>query len=350
MVKRELHSVVVPMFNEAQVVEIFHDRITAALRPLPDYELIVVDDGSGDQTYSILQRLAQTDRRLRIVRLSRNFGHQTAITAGIDLASGDTVTVIDADLQDPPELIPELIARWREGADIVFAIREKRMGESWFKRTTASVFYRLLVKIARTDIPLDAGDFRLMSRKAVEGLKAMREHSRYIRGLVGWIGLERAYVTYRRDPRAAGETKYPLAKMLRLAADGIVSFSTRPLQLATLLGMAAAGLAFLYAAYVLWMRFASSAVVEGWSSLMIVVLFLGGVQLLTVGIIGEYIGRIYDEVRSRPLYMVNEVSGFPSHISTHLTATCVPDRAAAEASPKTGYLKATDGDASESVG
>ena len=216
MSSTELHSIVVPMFNESPVAEEFIKRATAALASLPDYEIIVIDDGSKDDTFAIVSALADHDPHLKIVRFARNFGHQTATTAGIDLAGGDTVTVIDADLQDPPELIPKMIELWRGGTDIVFAVRESRAGESAFKTATAAAYYRLLRRTAQVDIPLDTADFRLMSRKATEGLKAMRERSRYMRGLVGWMGLNRASITYHRDPRFAGETKYPLRKMAKL--------------------------------------------------------------------------------------------------------------------------------------
>jgi glycosyltransferase involved in cell wall biosynthesis len=323
-VPSELHSIVVPMFNESLVAGEFHARATKALESLPDYELIIVDDGSTDDTFTIASDLAERDSHVRVVRLARNFGHQTAITAGIDLAVGDTITVIDADLQDPPELIPDMIEKWRDGADVVFAIRGSRDGESRFKKLTAKVFYRLLRRMAHTDIPLDAGDFRLMNRKAAEGLKAMRERSRYIRGLVGWMGLKRAYVSYSRESRPAGDTKYPLGKMVRLAIDGILSFSTRPLQAATLMGFFSAGLSLVYGIWVMHLRLTTSLPIEGWSSLMVVLLFFGGVQLITLGIVGEYVGRIYDEVRRRPLYLVGEVRGFSPDTQRLFDANCLP--------------------------
>jgi dolichol-phosphate mannosyltransferase len=324
MSQTELHSIVVPMYNEQAVAEEFLRRASAAFAVLPDYEIIVVDDGSKDATYDIVARLAKSDPHIKVVRFARNFGHQTATTAGIDLAAGDTVSVIDADLQDPPELIPDMVEAWRGGADIVFAVREERLGESAFKKATASAYYRMLRRIARVDIPVDTADFRLMSRKATEGLKAMRERSRYMRGLVGWMGLERATITYRRDARYAGETKYPLRKMMRLAADGIVSFSTVPLHLATILGVCAAGLAFLYALYAVVMKVTGGYVVPGWASIMVSVLFVGGVQLITLGVVGEYIGRVYDEVRHRPLYLVSDVQGFDEATEEHFAESPLP--------------------------
>lgn len=314
---RELHSIVVPMYNEEAVVAEFRRRLASALADVGDYEVIAVNDGSRDATPRMLRDIAAEDARWRVVHLARNFGHQTAITAGIDLARGDTVTVIDADLQDPPEVVPQLIERWRDGADIVFAVREAREGESFFKRSTASLFYRIMRRLAQVDIPADAGDFRLMSRKATEGLRAMRERSRYIRGLVGWMGLERATVSYRRDARYAGTTKYPLGKMLRLASDGIVSFSTKPLQLATFMGFVSSALGLAYGIWIIVARLTRAVPVQGWSSLMVALLFFGGVQLVTLGIIGEYVGRIYDETRRRPLYLIGEVDGFEGEVREH---------------------------------
>ncbi|MBI5231486.1 MAG: glycosyltransferase family 2 protein [Coriobacteriales bacterium] len=322
----ELHSIVVPMYNEESVVDVFVRRAVEAFAPLPDWELIVVDDGSSDRTYELLRAHAGSDPRIKIVKFARNFGHQIAITAGIDLAGGDTVTVIDADLQDPPELIPALVDEWRNGADIVFAVRDSRAGESWLKKATASWFYRVLRALGDVDAPLDAGDFRLMSRRATEALRGMREQNRYMRGMVGWVGLNRAYVTYARDARYAGTTKYPLAKMVRLAANGLVSFSTRPLQIATFLGVAAAALGLCVGLWAIGERLLGNPnLVPGWASLMVAVLFVGGMQLFTLGIIGEYIGRIYDEVRQRPLYLIEEVTGFSGRIAEHFARSPMPD-------------------------
>jgi dolichol-phosphate mannosyltransferase len=312
------------MYNEEAVAEEFLRRATAAFSALPDYEIIIVDDGSRDGTWEIISALAENDPHLKLVSFARNFGHQTATTAGIDLAAGDTVSVIDADLQDPPELILTMVEMWREGVDIVFAVRESRDGESAFKKATAAGYYRLLRRVAKVDIPVDTADFRLMSRKAVEGLKAMREQSRYMRGLVGWMGLERRELVYHRDARYAGETKYPLSKMAKLALDGIISFSTIPLHLATLLGICAAGLGFLFALWAVFMKVSGHYVVPGWASMMVAVLFVGGVQLITLGVVGEYIGRIYDEVRQRPLYLIRDVKGFDAPTAEHFATSPLP--------------------------
>jgi glycosyltransferase involved in cell wall biosynthesis len=305
----ELHSIVVPVYNEEAVVERFIDRSLAVLDRLPDGELIAVDDGSRDRSYEILTELRRRDPRLKLVKLSRNFGHQIAITAGIDQASGDTVTVIDADLQDPPELILDMVEEWRNGADVVFAIRRSRKGESAFKVGTAHVFYRVLGTMAEVDVPPDSGDFRLMSRAAADALRSMRERNRYVRGMVGWVGMQQAIVEYDRDPRAAGETKYPLRKMVRLALDGIMSFSTRPLRWAVWLGALASTIGFALGLYALVARLAGRQLVPGWSSLIVTVLFLGGVQLVMLGVLGEYLGRVYDEVRQRPLYLIDKTTG-----------------------------------------
>ena len=319
-----LHSVVVPAYNEELVLSEFWERMRSAMEPIARWELIIVDDGSTDATDGVIARLVEGDDRIRAISLSRNFGHQTAISAGIDMADGDTVTVIDADLQDPPEVIPALITEWEKGADVVFAVRESRAGETAFKKATAAVFYRVIGRLSNVDIPADAGDFRLMSRKATQGLRTLRERSRYIRGLVGWMGLRRAYVTYARDARAAGETKYPLGRMLRLAADGVVSFSTKPLQIALYLGFAASAIGLAYGLYLIAFRLVSDEPVQGWTSTMVALVFFGGVQLITIGIIGEYVGRIYDEVRKRPLYLVQDVSGFPDPTQASFAEDCTP--------------------------
>ena len=307
-----LHSVVAPVFNEAQGLATFHERCTRSLDETGEtYELLYVDDGSHDGSWEVLQDLAAEDSRVRLVRLSRNFGHQLAISAGLAHTRGDTVTVIDADLQDPPEVIAEMISRWREGADIVYAVRTHREGEGRFKRATAAAFYRVLRWFAEVEVPADAGDFRLMSRRAVAALLGMPEHDRYLRGMVAWIGYETATVDYTRDARFAGETKYPLAKMLRLALDGITGFSVRPLRLATWLGLIVSAAAFMLAVVLTILRILDTIeVVQGWTSLAVLILLVAGVQLVTVGALGEYIGRIYNEVRGRPLYLVRERQGF----------------------------------------
>lgn len=309
---RATHSVVVPVFNEIESIELFHERCVAAMERLEDdYEIVYVDDGSKDGSWDRLASFADGDRHVRAVRFSRNFGHQVAITAGYDHATGDTVTTIDSDLQDPPELIAEMIERWRGGADIVYAVRTRREGETAFKRVSASVFYRLLRRLADVEIPVDVGDFRLMSRRAVDALQSMPEQHRYVRGMVAWLGFTTDMVEFERDSRVAGETKYPLSKMLKFATDGILAFSIRPLRIATWLGVLTSTAAIIAAVVLTVMRLTGAvAVVQGWTSLMVLVLLLSGVQMLTVGALGEYVGRTYSEVRRRPLYLVAGAVGF----------------------------------------
>jgi polyisoprenyl-phosphate glycosyltransferase len=250
------------------------------------------------------------DSHVRILNFSRNFGHQVAVTAGIQHATGDAVVLIDADLQDPPELIKEFVRKWQEGYDVVYAIRKSRAGETWFKKFTAAIYYRTLRKLIDIEIPLDTGDFRLMSRKVVDSLNAMPERHRFIRGLVSWVGFKQIGVEYERQERFAGETKYPLKKMIKFALDGITAFSYKPLQLASWLGVYAALIGFVGILAIIALKFLTEVTVQGWSSLMVVVLFIGGVQLGILGIMGEYLGRIYDEVRGRPLYLLQERIGF----------------------------------------
>lgn len=306
------HSVVVPVYNEAEVLSAFHERCTSAMGAIgEEYEIVYVDDGSTDASWERLTGLSDADPHVRLVRLSRNFGHQVAISAGVEYAEGDTVTTIDADLQDPPEVIGQLVEAWRRGADVVYAVRGERKGETWSKRVSASAFYRIINGLSDVHLPPEVGDFRLLSRRAVEALVSMPEQHRYVRGLVAWIGYETAEVRYTRDPRAAGETKYPLSRMIRLATDGILAFSLRPLRLATWMGIGVSALAFVAAVYFVIARIAGEgALVQGWTSLVVIVLVLAGIQLLTVGALGEYVGRIYTEVRQRPLYLVRDVRGF----------------------------------------
>jgi glycosyltransferase involved in cell wall biosynthesis len=311
----KLVSVVVPCFNEEAVLQETHRRLEAALGELAarerlDYELVYVDDGSRDRTPLLLQQLQVGDRRVRVVRFSRNFGHQIAVTAGVEHAAGDAVVLIDADLQDPPEVIGEMVRRWLEGYDVAYGVRTDRPGESAFKLATAKAFYRFINRLSETDIPLDVGDFRLMDRKVVDALAAMPERDRFVRGMVSWVGFRQVAVPYRRDPRLAGESKYPLLKMVRFALDGITSFSVQPLRVATWFGFAVSALAVVGIVYALGMRLFTNDWVTGWTAMMIAVLFMGGVQLLSLGIIGEYIGRIYGESKRRPLYLVAERHGF----------------------------------------
>jgi dolichol-phosphate mannosyltransferase len=258
----------------------------------------------------MLRGYAQEYSRIKLIGFARNFGHQIAVTAGIDAACGDAVVLIDADLQDPPEVIHEMIAKWREGYDVVYGTRTERRGESVFKRATARGFYRLLNRLSDVPIPIDTGDFRLMSRNVVDTLRAMPERDRFVRGMVSWVGFKQIALPYKRAKRFAGESKYPLRKMLRFATDGILSFSTKPLQMSVTLGMLSASLALIGIVYAFYLRLFTNTWVEGWTALMIAVLFLGGVQLICVGILGEYVGRIYNEVKSRPLYVVQEYLGF----------------------------------------
>lgn len=306
-----LHSVVVPVYNESAAIELFHERCMSALASITEgsFEIVYVDDGSQDGSWEKLDAFARHDPRVRAVRLSRNFGHQLAITAGYDHAAGDTVTTIDADLQDPPELIPDMIDRWRSGADIVYAVRTQRKGETAFKRWSAAAYYRMLRRLTDVDIPVDVGDFRLMDRRAVDALRSMPEHRPYVRGMVAWLGFTTDKVFFERDPRIAGETKYPLSKMLKFAADGVLAFSTRPLRIATWLGVITSTIAIITAMVLVFMRLTGAiATVQGWTSIAVLVLLLSGIQLLTVGALGEYVGRTYTEVRRRPLYLVSQTT------------------------------------------
>ena len=300
--KLRLLSVVAPMLDEEELAEAFYTRVCSALGDLP-FELIVVDDGSSDSTPEILERLASNDPRLRVVTLSRPFGHQTALTAGLDHATGDAVVMIDADLQDPPEVIPELLDHWRTGTDVVYAVRNTRAGESTFKLVTAKWFYRLISKVSSIELQQNAGDFRLMDERALRALLAMRERNRYLRGMTVWVGFTQTAVPYQRDARYAGETKYTLKKMIKFALDAVASFSHVPLQVATVLGFLISTVAFVLVPVIIVLRIVGSYL-PGFGSLTIAILLLGGVQLITLGILGEYVGRIYDEVKGRPLYFV----------------------------------------------
>ena len=299
-----LLSVVTPMHDEEDNVRAFYDRVCAALQGL-DFELVVTDDGSRDRTPELLAAIAAEDRRVKVITLSRNFGHQAAITAGLDHAAGDAVVMIDADLQDPPELIIEMVDRWRDGTDVVYAVRESREGESRFKVLTAKWFYRVFRGLAQIEVPLDSGDFRLMDRRALDAVLAMPERNRFLRGMTVWVGFTQTALSYKRAARPAGETKFTVHRMLRFSLDALTSFSYAPLQLATLLGFAISAMAFLAIPLTIIARL-SDVFVPGISSTLVAILLLGGIQLITVGIIGEYVGRIYDEVKRRPLYVVRD--------------------------------------------
>jgi dolichol-phosphate mannosyltransferase len=300
-------SVIGPVYNEAEILPSFFTRIRDVMENIGEpWELILVDDGSGDGTTEIIKELAREDPHVRPVVFSRNFGHQIALTAGLDYSRGQAVVVIDTDLQDPPEVIPDLIAKWREGFEVVYAVRAEREGETRFKKATASFFYRFINRITDVDIPLDTGDFRLMDRKVVDVLNTMREKHRFPRAMASWVGFKQIGVEYKREARTAGETKYPFRKMFHLALNAITSFSYFPLQLATYFGFICAGASALAIVVVIMMRLTGNQAFFGQATTLTAVLFLGGVQLISLGILGEYIGRLYDEAKGRPLYIVRE--------------------------------------------
>ncbi|HET6595429.1 MAG TPA: glycosyltransferase family 2 protein [Anaerolineales bacterium] len=301
------YSVIAPIYNELENIPELYRRVSDVMNSTNEpWELILVDDGSTDGSTEAIRTLAKEDECVRPVIFARNFGHQIAITAGWDYARGDAVIIIDADLQDPPELILEMAKKWKEGYEVVYAVRAEREGESWFKLWTASLFYRLIYRITDVKIPLDTGDFRLMDRKVVDVLKKMRERHRFPRGMSAWVGFKQIGVEYKRAARKAGETKYPFRKMFRLALNAITSFSYFPLQVATFFGFASAGIAIVAIPLVVALRLAGSHFFEGQTTTLISVLFLGGVQLISLGILGEYVGRLYDEAKGRPLYIVRE--------------------------------------------
>ncbi|MCX6038995.1 MAG: glycosyltransferase family 2 protein [Chloroflexi bacterium] len=300
-------SIVAPIFNELDNLPELYRRVRDVMSATRGtWELVLVDDGSTDGSTERILQLAKQDKHIRPVIFARNFGHQVAITAGWDYARGEAVVIIDADLQDPPEAIPDLIAKWREGYEVVYAVRAEREGETWFKKTTAALFYRIVHRITDVKIPVDTGDFRLMDRKVVDVLKTMRERHRFPRGMSAWVGFRQIGVPYKRAARHAGVTKYPFKNMLKLALNAITGFSYFPLQLATYFGFIAAGLAIIAIPVVISMRLAGQGAFLGQATTLIAVLFLGGVQLISLGVLGEYLGRIYDEVKGRPLYIVRE--------------------------------------------
>src|SRR3569833_1771782 len=297
-------SVVAPVLNEAETVRELVRRLTESLAPLGPYEIVIIDDGSSDGTWAILSELAAQDSQVRALRLSRNFGHQAALSAGLDHARGDAVILMDGDLQDPPEVIPELVQRWREGFDVVYAVRRTRAGETRFKLTAASLFYRGASRLSSTTIRENSGDFRLLSRRAVDALAQMPERARFLRGMTSWIGYPQIGVAYDREPRHAGTTKYPFRRLVRRALDGVTSFSTVPIRAVTLLGFALVGFCIGVLVWTVYVRYFTDHHPSGWSSLIAVVLLLGGVQLLSLGVIGEYVARIFEESQQRPLYFV----------------------------------------------
>lgn len=300
-------SIIAPIYNEEESLRVLYQRVCEVMERTHElWELILVNDGSQDRSAEIIRELAGKDKRVRPVMFARNFGHQIAVTAGLDYSRGDAVVIIDADLQDPPEVILELIDKWREGYEVVYAVRTEREGETWFKTFTASLFYRLVYRITDVTIPMDTGDFRLLDRKVVKVMNSMREHHRFLRGMASWVGFRQVGVGYKRAARYAGETKYPFKKMFRLALNAITGFSYFPLQLATYIGFLSAGLAIIAIPVVIILRAINPETFFGQASTLIAVLFLGGVQLISLGILGEYLGRVYDEVKGRPLYVVSQ--------------------------------------------
>lgn len=305
-------SVVVPLYNEELVIGAMYERLTRVLKELAEsYEIIMVNDGSRDGTLGLAIDICRQDKAVKLVNLSRNFGHQLAITAGMDRCSGKCVVIIDADLQDPPEVIPKMLEQWRDGCHVVYGVRAKRKGESWFKKFTAKMFYRLLKRMTAVQIPVDTGDFRLMDRRVLGEFKRMREQARFVRGMVSWIGFRQGQVIFEREERFAGETKYPFKKMVKFAIDGVLSFSQVPLKVASAFGFLSAIVSFLFMLYgFIQKSLYPETVVPGWASTFSAILFIGGVQLICLGILGEYVGRIYEEVKKRPLYVVQDEINF----------------------------------------
>jgi glycosyltransferase involved in cell wall biosynthesis len=305
------YSIVIPVFNEEETLEELLRRLRQLMESLDaPAEVVAVDDGSFDRSPDILAEVAGRDHRFKVIELSRNFGHQIAITAGLDFATGEAIVVMDADLQDPPDVVLDMVAKWRDGFEVVYAVREHREGERFFKQATARIFYRALRRLTDVDAPLDVGDFRLVDRRALQAFKAMRENNRYVRGMFSWIGFRQVGVPYTRAKRFAGDTKYPLRKMLKFASDAIFSFSNAPLRFALNLGFALALLSMLGGTLAVIFKITGAYVVTGWASLVVAISFLGGIQLIVLGAMGEYIARIHDEVKNRPLYIIRETRGF----------------------------------------
>ena len=312
MKDREIqYSVIVPLFNEEQVIHETYKRLKQVMDPLEEaYEILLVNDGSRDHTYEIAKSLCNKDKNIKLLSFSRNFGHQLAITAGMDNSAGNAIIVIDADLQDPPEVIPRMIEKWKEGYDVVYGKRLKRKGETFFKKASAKLFYRLLRSMTEVDMPVDTGDFRLIDRKVCDALKKLPEHSRYVRGLISWLGFKQTGVEFVREERFAGETKYPFKKMLKFAADAITSFSYKPLKAAIYTGTAVSVLSLGYLVFLILGKIFTGLQIPAWTFLAALSLMLNGFVLLVIGVAGEYIGRIYEEVKGRPLYMIEEKVGF----------------------------------------
>lgn len=307
---KPIYTVIVPVYNEELVIKECYLRLTAVMNKINEpYELIFVNDGSMDKTAQIINEYYENDKNIRIINFSRNFGHQQAITAGMDYARGDAVVIIDADLQDPPEVIIEMVKIWKEGYDVIYGKRQQRKGETFFKKITSKYFYKLLKNMTSFDIPVDTGDFRLIDRKVCDVMKSLKEKNRYVRGLVSWVGFKQTYINYVREERFAGKTKYPLKKMIQLALDGITSFSYKPLKLASAIGFFISMISFIYLIVVLIQRLFTNTTIQGWSSIVAIILFSQGIVLIMLGLMGEYIGRTYDEIKNRPVYIVTEVIG-----------------------------------------
>lgn len=311
-----LCSVIVPMYNEEEVITETYKRLTKVMDGIgKNYEIIFINDGSCDNTRAIISEFCKNNKKIKMIDFARNFGHQIAITAGMDYAAGECMVIIDGDLQDPPELIPDMIKIWRNGYDVVYGKRKSRYGETFFKKITAKAYYRILRGLTNVEIPVDTGDFRLIDRKVCDALKQLPERSRYVRGLMSWVGFKQIAIEFERSERFAGETKYPLKKMLKLAMDGIMSFSYKPLKLASYIGAILSGISFLYLIFVLFQKlFFPETAQSGWTSLIAVSLFFNGIILLMLGIIGEYIGRIYEEAKGRPLYIISELKNMEERV------------------------------------
>ena len=320
-----VYSFVIPVYNEEEVLPELYRRLNVVMAQLDGAaEVVLVDDGSRDRSYPLMIELNALDPRYKIVHFSRNFGKEVAVSAGLDLATGEAVVLLDADLQDPPELVVEMAARWRDGYDMVYAKRDRRMNETWFKRQSSRLFYRTLRRISDVDVPLDVGDFRLVDRRALDAFRSMRERNRYVRGMFGWIGFKQIGVSYVRPGRFAGTTKWPLSKLVRLAFDGIISFSTAPLRMVLQLGFLVSIFSFVAGIAAIVIKLSGMYAISGWASITVLMSFIGGVQLTVLGVVGEYVGRIYDEVKQRPLYLVRDLHGFgaldraPNHLFTQL--------------------------------
>lgn len=302
-------SVVIPIYNEEEILQELYKRITENVKKIADnYEIIFVNDGSKDNSINLIKEISIKDNSVKYINFTRNFGHQTAVTSGLNLSKGENVIIIDGDLQDPPEIFPELYEKRKMGYNVVYAKRKKRKGDSVFKKITAKYFYRILAKLTDIEIPLDTGDYRLISRDVVENLKLMPETNKFLRGQIAWLGYKSTYVEFDRDGRRFGDTGYPLSKMLKFAIDGITAFSNIPLKIATYVGLTVSAISFLIILYALYSKYILHDVVDGWSSIIISITFIGGVQLLTIGIIGEYLGRIGIDVKKRPLYIIEETN------------------------------------------